>query len=73
MQSVREGRLVAKEAHESKLVANNKNTCAVVVDGDSTWFNNPQFRITTLGGHGHKAPIVYVNIHTMLHTYLIQK
>jgi len=53
---------VAKEAHESKVTAANKNTCAVVVDGDATWFNNPQFRVTTLGGHHHKPPTVYVSL-----------
>jgi hypothetical protein len=55
--TVREKHLVVKQANESRTIALNKNTCAVVVDGDSSFFNNPQFRITC-----NKPTRIYVSL-----------
>lgn len=44
--TIRDKHQVVRQANESRSNALNKNTCAVVVDGDSSFFNNPQFRIT---------------------------
>jgi hypothetical protein len=43
--TVRDKAAVASEAQESRSLAAVKNTAAVVVDGDASWFNNPQLRI----------------------------
>ncbi len=48
---------VVKQAAESRSYALNKNTCAVVIDGDSSFFNNPQFRVSC-----HKNTRVYVSL-----------
>ena len=47
LQTVRDKDVVMKEASASRLNASLKSTAAVVVDGDSSWFNNPQFRISS--------------------------
>ena len=48
---------VAAAAAESRVHSALKSTAAVVVDGDSSWFNNPQFRIQT----AEKA-VVYISL-----------
>jgi len=44
--TIRDRDLVAKEAAASRVTAFQKATAAMVIDGDSSWFNNPQYRVT---------------------------
>jgi hypothetical protein len=44
--SVREKSVVVDEAAKSRVTAFQKATAAVVIDGDASWFNNPQFRLS---------------------------
>lgn len=46
--SIRDKVKVAKDAAESRVVSIQKATTAVVIDGDASWFNNPQYRIHTI-------------------------
>lgn len=55
--TIRDKHQVVRQANESRSNALNKNTCAVVVDGDSSFFNNPQFRVTC-----SKPTRVYVSL-----------
>lgn len=43
--TVRDRDAVAKEATESKFKALHKSVASEVIDGDCSWFNNPQFRV----------------------------
>ena len=49
--------VVVKQAAESRSYALNKNTCAIVIDGDSSFFNNPQFRVSC-----NKSTRIYVSL-----------
>ena len=60
--SVREKALVKREAHQSRIEALNQNTCAVVVDGDASWFNNPQYRVTTTNDNIRYPTTLYVSL-----------
>jgi len=44
--TLRDRDVVSKEAAVSRVTAFQKATAAMVIDGDASWFNNPQFRIT---------------------------
>jgi len=55
--TVRDRAIAAAEANESQIRASIKATAAVVLDGDCSWFNNPQFRITA-----HKPCSVYISV-----------
>jgi hypothetical protein len=37
---------VLSDAAASRALANQKSTASVVIDGDASWFNNPQYRIS---------------------------
>jgi hypothetical protein len=43
--TIRDREVVLKESHQSKVTALQKATAAHVIDGDPSWFNNPQYRI----------------------------
>ena len=60
VQYVKPREMVAAAAAESRTHAALKSTAAVVVDGDSSWFNNPQFRVQTQSSM-HKA-VVYISL-----------
>jgi hypothetical protein len=44
--TVRDKAAALKDALESKRIAANKASIVTVIDGDSSWFNNPQIRIS---------------------------
>lgn len=46
LNTIRDKDKVVKDAAVSALNASNKSTAAVVIDGDTSWFCNPQYRIT---------------------------
>lgn len=57
LNTLRDRDVVLKEAHQSKVHALQKATAAAVIDGDSSWFNNPQYRI-----HATSNATVYFSI-----------
>lgn len=68
--TIRDKKLVVSEAASSREKASIKSTAAVVVDGDGSFFNNPQFRIyapvptPTLGASSPSPskPLVYISL-----------
>lgn len=76
MHTVRDKESVVKDAIESFAEAPRKATAAIILDSDSSWFNNPQYRIsvtkptkiflsvTPFGSESENAPIVAVDIVT---------
>ena len=67
IQYVREKDKVVQDAQASRLNALNHACPAVVIDGDVSWFRNPQFRMyatgTGLGGMGGSAhTTVYISV-----------
>eukprot|EP00606_Chrysophyceae_sp_TOSAG23-5_P001556 GSChrysophyteH2.ASY1.ANO1.598.1 assembled CDS len=62
MHSVRDKMVVKREAHDSQNAAQRESTCAVVVDGDAHWFNNPQFRLTTKNDNARKPTTVWISL-----------
>ena len=60
--SVRDKNIVKREAHRSRTDSINENSCAVVLDGDSHWFNNPQFRVSTQNDSARHPTTLYVSL-----------
>ena len=60
--SVRDKAVVKREAHQSRTDSLNQNTCAVVIDGDAHWFNNPQFRVSTHNDDVKRPTTLYVSL-----------
>lgn len=55
--TVRDRNTVCKDAAESRVLALQKATAATVIDGDTSWFNNPQYRL-----HCEKPTQVYISL-----------
>lgn len=55
--TVRDKDVVLKEAHQSRVTSLQKATAATVIDGDPSWFNNPQYRL-----YSKANATVYVSI-----------
>jgi len=60
--SVRDKVVVKREAHRSRMDSINENSCAVVLDGDAHWFNNPQFRVSTTNESARHPAVLYVSL-----------
>eukprot|EP01034_Spumella_vulgaris_P022861 gene22861-29038_t len=56
--TIRDRDTVMRDAAVSKSHAAQKATAAVVIDGDSSWFNNPQYRLNCISG----PTTVYVSV-----------